>query len=40
MRPDLMNEQIVSTSNDTVVIRDRNDEKGECVIINYYFKLS
>ena len=28
MRPDLMNEQIVTTSNDTVVIRDRNDEKG------------
>ena len=29
MRPDLMNEQIVTTSNDTIVIRDRNDEKGE-----------
>jgi len=28
MRPDLMNEQIVTTSNDTIVIRDRNDEKA------------
>ena len=39
MRPDLMNEQIVSTSNDTVVIRDRNDEKGELqfilIVLNY-----
>lgn len=35
MRPDLLNQQIVSVSNDTVVIRDRNDEKGMVHCFDY-----